>query len=107
MNLSQPGNQPSTQLPTPPAATWSLVLGLLSIFCFGAVAGIPAIICGHSARNRIQRDPGSFSGAGMALAGLILGYISTGITVLVLLLLGLVLVAPQASPLAPYIYSLF
>ena len=61
-----------------PLATWSLVLGILSILtcAFGGIlAGIPAVICGHIGRARIRRDP-MRSGAGLALAGLIAGYLS-------------------------------
>ncbi len=57
-------------------ATASLVLGILSPLRFGPLTGIPAIICGHQARGKIQRSNGALTGDGMALAGLILGYIS-------------------------------
>lgn len=44
--------------------------------CFlGPVMGIPAIICGHRARGRVKREPAVYGGAGVALAGLILGYL--------------------------------
>lgn len=82
------------------------MLGILSVVCLGVFAGIPAIICGHSARSKIQREPGRFSGAGMALAGLILGYVSVAIAVMLLFLVVLVLVSPQGSSLSPFIYSL-
>lgn len=55
-------------------ATASLVLGILSILCFGILTGIPAIILGHVSRGNIKRSMGRVSGGGMALAGLILGY---------------------------------
>ena len=57
----------------------SLVLGILSLLCFGFLAGIPAIICGHMGRSKIKQSRGTLSGDGMALAGLILGYIGTTI----------------------------
>ena len=57
-------------------ATTSLVLGVLSFFCFSLLTGIPAIIFGHMARARAHRAPDRFGGAGMALTGLILGYFS-------------------------------
>lgn len=63
--------------PTEPLATASLVCGILSWVCLGPLAGIPAIICGHIARGRIERSAGALGGAGLALAGLILGYLST------------------------------
>jgi len=65
-------------------ATTSLVLGILSLVCFGFLAGIPAIICGHIARRRARAAPAQFGGAGAALAGLILGYVSLVLTFVVL-----------------------
>ena len=56
-------------------AVWSLILGILSLLCFGIFAGIPAIICGHMGRSRIKQSQGTLVGGGMALAGLIMGYI--------------------------------
>ncbi|HKV91009.1 MAG TPA: DUF4190 domain-containing protein [Candidatus Angelobacter sp.] len=81
----QPG-QPyyGQQPPTDGKATASLVFGILSILCFGFVAGIPAIILGHISRNNIQRSLGRLSGAGMAMAGLIMGYISIAFSVLII-----------------------
>lgn len=90
-----------------PAAVWSLVLGILSILCLGIITGIPAIICGHSARSCIRKDPSSASGAEMALTGLILGYLGTAITVLVFLAVFVTTVSSQGSSLAPFIQALF
>lgn len=67
------GQQPP---PTDGKATASLVLGILSILCFGILTGIPAIILGHISRGNIQRSMGRLSGGGMAMAGLIMGYFS-------------------------------
>jgi Tfp pilus assembly protein PilE len=66
-------------------AIWSLVLGILSLLCFGFLAGIPAVICGHVARSNIRESQGALTGGGMALAGLILGYIGLVITTLSIL----------------------
>ena len=65
-------------------AITSLVLGVLGMICFGPVTGIPAIICGHMARSRARRAPAQFGGAGLALAGLILGYVSNVFIVAIL-----------------------
>jgi len=59
-----------------PLATWSLVLGLLGLFCLGMLAGIPAIVCGHLALSNMNRNP-VLQGRGSATAGLILGYLGT------------------------------
>ena len=55
----------------------SLILGIVAIvFCLGPLTGIPAVICGHVAQSRIRKSAGAMTGDGMALAGLILGYVS-------------------------------
>lgn len=62
---------------TEPLSIWSLVLGILSIVgcAFGGfLSAIPAVICGHIGLSRIKRDP-SLDGKGMAIAGLITGYL--------------------------------
>ena len=60
----------------PGTAVASLVLGILSVICLGPLTGIPAIVCGHLARSRIRRQAGAVPGGGLALAGLIMGYLS-------------------------------
>jgi hypothetical protein len=57
-------------------AVWSLVLGIASLVFCCLPAAIPAIICGHLARSRVRQAPDTLSGDGMALAGLITGYVS-------------------------------
>ncbi|MCU1332752.1 MAG: hypothetical protein JWM08_1744 [Candidatus Angelobacter sp.] len=65
-------------------ATASLILGVLSLLCFGLLTGLPAIILGHISRGNIERSRGRLSGAGLALTGLILGYVSIVSTVLII-----------------------
>ena len=69
-----------------PLAIWSLILGILSVVSCGPLTGIPAIICGHMARAKIKSEPETFSGDGMALAGLIMGYFSIVAFVLMIIL---------------------
>jgi competence protein ComGC len=59
-------------------ATVSLVLGIcgLVLCILGPLFGIPAVISGHIARSRINASGGFLSGDGLALAGLITGYIA-------------------------------
>jgi hypothetical protein len=61
----------------------SLVCGLAQVFSFGLTA-IPAIILGHSARGQIRRT--GQRGDGMAVAGLVLGWL--GIAFFVLIVIG-------------------
>jgi hypothetical protein len=65
-------------------AITSLVLGILSLVCFGFLAGIPAVICGHLARGRVRQLPRQYGGAGFALAGMIMGYVSIVVSLLIL-----------------------
>jgi len=63
-------------------AIWSLVLGILSLTCFGLFSGIPAVICGHKASSRIKQSAGAVTGEGLALAGLITGYMGSALSLL-------------------------
>ena len=69
---------------TPGVATASLVLGILAFVCGGPILGIPAIICGHVARAKIGRSAGEAGGGGIALAGLLLGYVNLAMLPLLL-----------------------
>jgi competence protein ComGC len=71
-----PPTGPVENVPTDSKATFSLVLGILSLTIFSFLAGIPAIILGHMSRSNIKKSMGKLKGDGMALAGLIMGYIS-------------------------------
>jgi hypothetical protein len=64
-----------------------LVLGILGLVCFGLFTGIPAVICGHTARSMIRRSAGALTGEGLALGGLITGYISIALSLLMIPLL--------------------
>ena len=52
------------------------LLGVLATFLIPLLPQIAGIICGHIARSQIRRSEGSQVGSGMALAGLIIGYLS-------------------------------
>jgi Domain of unknown function (DUF4190)/Domain of unknown function (DUF1707) len=80
------GRPPALVLPakTNALAITSLVCGIAQIM-FGPLATIPAIVCGHIGRSQIRRT--GESGASMALAGLVLGWV--GLVLGVLLIAGL------------------
>ena len=60
----------------------SMVLGILGLFI--GIPAIPAIICGHYSLTAIKRSAGDLSGRGMAVAGLVMGYI----TLLMIVIIG-------------------
>lgn len=57
-------------------AVASLVLGVISTLAFTIFAGFSAILLGHLSRSDIKSSNGELKGKGMALAGLVLGYLS-------------------------------
>jgi competence protein ComGC len=70
-----PPLQSPAQPKTSALAIWSLVLGILSLICFTIFTAIPGVICGHKALSRIKRSNGTLTGQGLAIAGLITGYL--------------------------------
>ena len=84
---------------TSPVVTWVAKINRLAIasvacglaqFVVGPLATIPAIVFGHMARNQIRRT--GEQGAGLALAGLILGWAAV-ILGIVAIVVGLALAA--------------
>ncbi len=81
-----PGYVPPTSIPhTSTLAIVALVSGILANFCCFGVASIVAIVCGFMARSEIQRDP-NITGGGMAVAGIVLGFVSFGVGLLLVML---------------------
>jgi type IV pilus assembly protein PilA len=65
------------QAQTDGGAIASMILGIASFaLCLNVFTGIPAIILGHISLSKIKKSMGRLKGEGMALAGLIMGYIS-------------------------------
>jgi Domain of unknown function (DUF1707)/Domain of unknown function (DUF4190) len=81
-----PAVPPTTTL-TPVARVNGLAIASLACalaqFVFGPLATIPAIVFGHMARHEIKRT--GEQGAGLALAGLILGWAAVILAVLLIL----------------------
>ena len=63
---------------SPPNSTAAIVSLVCGILCWlpvlPVIGAIVAVIAGHMARNQIRASEGRVGGAGMAKAGLILGY---------------------------------
>jgi dienelactone hydrolase len=64
-----------------------MVLGLLG-FC-GGITSLPAVICSHLSLRAIRRSGGELTGRGMAVAGLVLGYLGLAGLALVAVSIGM------------------
>ena len=60
---------------TSTTAIISLVFGILTWFGLPLIGAIVAVICGHAARSEIRASGGRLQGDGMALGGLIMGWL--------------------------------
>src|SRR4029077_2403126 len=89
-----PAGEPIPASTTPPLAGTSAVpttsgLAIVSLLCgilfFIFPSAVAAIIFGHISRSDIRRSGGRKTGAGMALAGLILGYVGVAIIPIILI----------------------
>jgi hypothetical protein len=78
------GYYPAVVTPTSGLAIGALICGIAEIFTLG-FAAIPAVILGHMARQQIRRT--GDRGDGMAVAGLVLGYLGIGIWTLIIIVL--------------------
>lgn len=72
----------------------ALVCGVCQVFLW-FLAAIPAVVLGHMARKQIRQT--GEQGDGMALAGMILGYIGLALTVLFVILIVIIGVAASHS----------
>ncbi|WP_249521816.1 MULTISPECIES: DUF4190 domain-containing protein [Microbacterium] len=98
--------QPYGAAPARPSsglAITSLVCGIAGVVLFWAIvpmlASIAAVITGHMALGQIRRTPG-LGGRGMAIAGLILGYVMIGVLVFTIVstIIGLVVFGAFTLP---------
>lgn len=83
-------------------ALTSMILAISSVVltfgCFvGFVLAVPAVILGHIARKQIREGAQMQTGDGMALAGLIIGYIVIGLAVIMVAFVAFAMIAGGAS----------
>ena len=69
-------------VPNSNLAVISLVSGILAWVLLPLLAAIVAVISGHMARSEIRRSGGSLAGQGLALIGMILGYVQLALIAL-------------------------
>jgi multidrug efflux pump subunit AcrB len=72
---------PSNSVQTSNLAIASLISGILSWIIIPVLGATVAVVTGHRARREIRESMGTITGAGMATAGLVLGYIQLVIVV--------------------------
>ena len=72
----------ATPRQTSSLAVVSLVAGILGWTVLPFLGSVVAIVCGHLARAEIRRAPQALEGDGLAVAGLVMGYIAVGLVVL-------------------------
>jgi hypothetical protein len=76
----------------------SLILGIAGVAaCLGPLGAIPALILGYKARDEIDRTGGVQEGRGMAVAGIVLGWIGVAITVIAIVAVILIAVLGSST----------
>lgn len=81
-------------------AVVSLIAGICSWTVLPGVAALVAIITGHLARAEIRRSAGEQDGDGMALAGLIMGWLNilAAVGLVAILIFAMVAAGADAKP---------
>lgn len=71
----------------------SLICGIAGWFLFFFIGGILAVVFGHMARREIRRSQGWKRGDGLALSGLIIGYLNIAASIALFLVFLLLAIA--------------
>lgn len=82
MTVASPTPQTAPGAKTNTMALVSLVAGILGLTIFPFLGSIAAVITGMMARKEIAASAGAETGAGMAMAGLVMGWIGVALGVL-------------------------
>ena len=87
-----------TTAETNPLAIVSLIFGILGWTFLPVIGNLVAIVCGHIARSQIQQSRGAQQGDGLALAGLIIGYLGLllGVVAFLFIIFGIGILATLA-----------
>ncbi len=80
--MDQQTGPQSYGLPSSTLAVISLVAGILGFTLFPFIASIVAIFTGYAARKQTRSVPPTASGDGLATAGIVMGWIQIGFTVI-------------------------
>jgi hypothetical protein len=80
--LTMPGASFTAQAKTNGLAIASMVLGILWLYWIGSIL---ALVFGYSAKRQIDESRGQQAGRGMAIAGIVLGWVGIGTLVITIL----------------------
>ncbi|MGH2807440.1 MAG: DUF3105 domain-containing protein [Actinomycetota bacterium] len=79
----QPGYYPPQGRPTNGLAITSLISGIAGLTFFPILGSILALVFGYLGKGQIDRSQGAQDGRGMAIAGIVLGWIGVVLTLLI------------------------
>ena len=85
--------QPDRTAQTSGFAIASLICSIAGWFLIPLIGGVLGVIFGHIARREIRRSEGWKSGDGLALSGLIIGYIHIALAILAAIFIVLLAIA--------------
>ena len=77
--------QPQTPPESNGKAVTALVLGICGLLICPVILSIPALILGYQAKGEIDRSGGRQSGRGMAVAGIVMGWVGAVFGALILI----------------------
>ncbi len=82
MNENNPQVRLAAALPTSTLAIVSMIAGVLGFTIFPVIATIVALATGYAARKETRAVPPLAGGDGLATAGIIMGWVQVGLTVI-------------------------
>lgn len=96
---------PAALLPNSTLAIVSLISGILGFTAVPVVGSIVAIITGMMARSETRSNPPRASGDGLATAGIIMGWVGVGLTVVSGLCVGCAFLLPLIGLGLPFLFG--
>ncbi|HKT37458.1 MAG TPA: DUF4190 domain-containing protein [Ktedonobacterales bacterium] len=100
-----PSDYPWVYAPAAPRqSAWalaSMICGIISIASFQTIIAILAVIFGFIGLNEVKKSAGQVEGHGFAMTGIVLGFISIGLGILIIALYIVFIIAISTLPSTP------